>query len=49
MKLYLHRFYTDDANVNNDYRAAGITIELRDTGRYGFQLPPDQVSTEQLL
>lgn len=37
-------FYSDDANVNNKYRAAGYTIELRDTGMYGFQLPPNQVS-----
>ena len=37
------RFYSDDANSNNEYRAAGYTIELRDIGQYGFQLPPDQV------
>ena len=37
------RFYTEDANVNNNYRAAGIAIELRDTGQYGFVLPPSQV------
>ena len=38
------RFYGEDATGSNgDYRAAGYTIELRDTGRYGFQLPPDQV------
>ena len=37
------RFYSDNANENNEYRAAGFTIELRDTGQYGFQLPPDQV------
>lgn len=38
------RFYCDEANKNNDgYRAAGFTIELRDTGQYGFLLPPDQV------
>ena len=36
-------FYSDNANVNNEYRAAGYTIELRDTGEYGFELPPDQV------
>lgn len=36
-------FYSDDANKNNDYRAAGFTIELRDTGHYGFELPPNQV------
>ena len=35
-------FYSDDANMNNKYRAAGYTIELRDTGTYGFVLPPDQ-------
>lgn len=38
------RFYSADANEDNlGYRAAGFTIELRDTGRYGFLLPPDQV------
>ena len=37
-------FYSDDANENNgDYRAAAYTIELRDTGEYGFALPPEQV------
>lgn len=41
-----HRFYSDDANVNNGiYRAAGFTIELRDTGDYGFLLPPEQVKS----
>ena len=40
----IYRFYSYDANFNNgDYRAAGFTIELRDTGQYGFLLPPDQV------
>ncbi len=36
-------FYSDDANANNKYRAAGYTFELRDTGQYGFELPPQQV------
>ena len=36
-------FYSDDANSNNNYRAAGYTIELRDTGFYGFELPPEEV------
>jgi hypothetical protein len=37
-------FYSDDANEGNgEYRAAAYTIELRDTGYYGFLLPPDQV------
>ncbi|XP_065890606.1 carboxypeptidase B-like [Dysidea avara] len=37
-------FYSDNANVNNgDYRSAGYTLELRDTGQYGFLLPPDQI------
>ncbi|XP_065909435.1 carboxypeptidase O-like [Dysidea avara] len=37
-------FYSDNANLNNgDYRAAGITIELRDNGQSGFLLPPDQI------
>lgn len=37
-------FYSDDANTANEFRAAGYTIELRDTGFYGFLLPPDQVT-----
>ena len=37
-------FYSDNANTGNEFRAAGYTIELRDTGFYGFLLPPDQVS-----
>lgn len=37
-------FYNDDATSTNEgYRAAGMTIELRDLGRYGFLLPPDQI------
>ena len=41
---------TEDAAENNDgYRAAGYTIELRDTGRYGFLLPPDEVPPINLL
>lgn len=36
-------FYSEDANSVNRYRSAGYTIELRDTGQYGFLLPPDQV------
>ncbi len=38
-------FYSDNANQNNEHRAAGYTIELRDEGQYGFELPPDQVSS----
>lgn len=30
-------------NKGKAYRAAGITIELRDTGEHGFLLPADQV------
>ena len=37
-------FYSDQANENNQYRAAGYTFELRDTGTYGFELPPDEVT-----
>jgi len=37
-------FYSDNANTNNNYRAAGYTFELRDTGQYGFELPPQEVS-----
>jgi len=37
-------FYdTDATNSNKGYRAAGFTIELRDTGAYGFILPPAQI------
>jgi len=37
-------FYDDEAtSLNKGYRAAGYTIELRDNGRYGFQLPADQI------
>lgn len=43
--VMLCRFYTEDANSENSHRAAGMTIELRDTGRYGFELPPSQVYT----
>ena len=41
-------FYSDDGNVNNDYRAAGYTIELRDTGQYGFELLPEEVFTTNI-
>ena len=41
-------FYSDDANSNNEFRAAGFTIELRDTGQFGFLLPPDQVRASDL-
>jgi len=37
-------FYdTEATNGNEGYRAAGFTIELRDTGRFGFQLPPSEI------
>lgn len=37
-------FYGEEATETNDgYRAAGFTIELRDTGRYGFELPAEQI------
>ena len=39
------RFYGDNATSTNEgYRAASYTMELRDTGEYGFILPPDQVT-----
>jgi murein tripeptide amidase MpaA len=37
-------FYGKEATEGNQgYRAAGYTIELRDTGNYGFQLPANQI------
>lgn len=38
-------FYSDDAAVGSQggVRAYGFTVELRDTGRYGFQLPASQI------
>ena len=36
-------FYSEEANIGNEFRSVGYTIELRDTGQYGFILPPDQV------
>jgi hypothetical protein len=37
-------FYGEQAtSFNKGYRAAGYTVELRDTGQYGFLLPPDQI------
>ena len=45
MMFHYSRFYGDDATAaNKGYRVASYTIELRDTGRYGFELPPAQVS-----
>ena len=44
--LWHNRFYGEDAtSTNGEYRAAGYTVELRDTGQYGFLLPPEQVQT----
>ncbi|XP_065196663.1 carboxypeptidase B-like [Sycon ciliatum] len=36
-------FYDYEANEGNPFRAAGYTVELRDTGRYGFLLPPTEI------
>lgn len=37
-------FYDDEATAGNKgYRSAGYTLELRDTGRYGFLLPPEYI------
>lgn len=42
--------YSDDANeFNGEYRAAAYTIELRDTGFYGFELPPPYVRKLSLV
>ena len=40
-------FYSEDANRGSPYRAASFTIELRDTGLYGFQLPPSEVVVQK--
>lgn len=37
-------FYSEEANTLNKYRSAGYTIELRDTGTFGFLLPPSLVA-----
>ena len=37
-------FYSEEANTGNEFRSAGYAIRLRDTGQYGINLPPDQVS-----
>ena len=37
-------FYSEEANELNEHRSAGYTMELRDTGQFGFLLPPEQVS-----
>ena len=43
-------FYSDDANeFNGDFRTAVFTIELRDTGSYGFLLPPKEVRVSQYI
>ena len=47
--IKLCRFYTADANTENSHRAAGMTIELRDTGSYGFELPPSQVGVHSII
>ncbi len=40
----LHRFYGVHASrTNGGYRAASYMVVLRDTGKYGYLLPPDQV------
>ncbi len=36
-------FYSDEASELSKYRSAGYSIQLRDTGKYGFLLPPGQV------
>jgi murein tripeptide amidase MpaA len=37
-------FYGDEATFSNrGYRAASYTIQLRDTGQFGFFLPQDQI------
>ena len=39
-------FYSEEANNQNEFRSAGYTVELRDTGQYGFILPPEEVTTD---
>ena len=35
-------FYSDEANVNNKYRAASLAMEIGDE-EFRFELPPSQV------
>ena len=42
--IIFYRLYSNDASMNNGFRAAAFTIELRDKGYYKFMLPPDQVT-----
>ena len=37
-------FYSDEANINNKYRAASLTVEIGDE-EFRFELPPSQVSS----
>ena len=42
-------FYSDEANVNNKYRAASLIMELEENVNWAqFEIPPSQV-TVQLL
>ena len=37
-------FYSDEANVNNKYRAASFIIELEIFNLFRFEIPPSKVT-----
>jgi len=42
-------FYSDEANINNEYRAASFTIELGGEEGFEFELPPSKVKIIELV
>ena len=37
-------FYSDEANVNNKYRAASLLIEIENVNEFHFGIPPSKVT-----